>query len=150
MPAKDKEDRRKLTGLFRYCQVYHIRPQPDEELVASVVMERLARRQMRSLPQELRGSLTWDRGMEMADHKTLTLATDLKVYFCDPRSPWQRGSNENTNKLLRQYLPKKTDLSLHSQAELDRIATRSNQRPRKTLKFSTPAENLRRSVASMD
>lgn len=107
-------------------------------------------RQVRRLPRELRRSLTWDRGMEMAEHKSLTLATDLQIYFCDPRSPWQRGTNENTNKLLRQYLPRKTDLSVHSQAGLNRIAKRLNQRPRKTLNYLTPAQKLQKSVAMID
>ena len=105
-------------------------------------------RHVRKLPASLRRSLTWDRGLEMAQHKTFTVATDVKVFFCDPQSPWQRGSNENTNGLLRQYFPKKTDLSSHSQAELDRVALRLNQRPRKTLGFETPASRLRASVAT--
>jgi IS30 family transposase len=100
-------------------------------------------RQVRKLPRELRRSLTWDRGKEMADHKRFTLATDVQVYFCDPRSPWQRGSNENTNGLLRQYFPKGTDLSAFSQAYLNRIAQRLNERPRKTLGFKCPADRLR-------
>jgi IS30 family transposase len=98
---------------------------------------------VRKLPQQLRRSLTWDRGKEMADHKSFTIATNVRVYFCDPRSPWQRGSNENTNGLLRQYFPRGTDLSRFSQAHLNRIALRLNQRPRKTLGFETPADRLR-------
>ena len=105
-------------------------------------------RQVRRLPQLLRQSLTWDRGMELADHKTFTLATDTLVYFCDLQSPWQRGTNENTNRLLRQYFPKGTDLSAHSQTELNRIAQQLNQRPRKILGYETPADRLRASVAS--
>ena len=98
---------------------------------------------VRKLPRELRRSLTWDRGKEMADHKSFTIATNVQVYFCDPRSPWQRGSNENTNGLLRQYFPRGTDLSQFSQAYLNKIALRLNQRPRKTLGFDTPADRLR-------
>ena len=100
-------------------------------------------KQVRRLPAHLRRSLTWDRGKEMADHKRFTFATDVKVYFCDPRSPWQRGSNENTNGLLRQYFPKGRDLSIHPQAYLDKIAKRLNDRPRKTLGFESPAARLR-------
>ena len=98
---------------------------------------------VRKLPAQLRRSLTWDRGKEMADHKAFTVATDVKVYFCDPRSPWQRGSNENTNGLLRQYFPKGKDLSFYSQAYLNKIALRLNQRPRETLGFECPADRLR-------
>jgi len=98
---------------------------------------------VRKLPEELRRSLTWDQGKEMAGHKRFTVATNVKVYFCDPRSPWQRGSNENTNGLLRQYFPRGTDLSRFSQAYLDMIALRLNQRPRKTLGFESPADKLR-------
>jgi IS30 family transposase len=99
------------------------------------------------LPAALRRSLTWDRGLEMAKHKSFTVDTEVKVYFCDPQSPWQRGSNENTNGLLRQYFPKRTDLSGYSQEELDAVALRLNQRPRKTLGFETPADRLQASVA---
>ena len=106
-------------------------------------------RRVRRLPKQLRRSLTWDRGPEMAAHKEFSFATDVKVYFCDPRSPWQRGSNENTNGLLRQYFPKGTDLSVYSQAQLDRVALRLNQRPRETLGFQTPADKLNAYVASI-
>jgi IS30 family transposase len=102
---------------------------------------------VRKLPATLRRSLTWDRGLEMAQHKSFTVDTAVKVYFCDPQSPWQRGSNENTNGLLRQYFPKKTDLSVYSQEELDKVALLLNQRPRKTLGFQTPADKLQASVA---
>jgi len=105
------------------------------------VVPALAKR-MRALPVELRRSLTWDRGHEMHGHKQFTLATNMKVYFCDPQSPWQRGSNENTNGLLRQYFPKGTQLSGYSQAYLNKIALRLNTRPRKTLGFETPAKRL--------
>jgi len=99
-------------------------------------------RHVRKLPAVLRRSLTWDRGLEMAKHKSFTVATDVKVYFCDPQSPWQRGSNENTNGLLRQYFPKKTDLSDYTQSDLDKVALRLNQRPRKTLDFRLQPVNF--------
>jgi IS30 family transposase len=114
---------------------------------SATVVEALIK-QARKLPTELYKSLTWDRGSEMKDHKKFTLATDIQVYFCDPKSPWQRGSNENTNRLLRQYLPKGTDLSVHSQAELNRVARRLNERPRKTLDYETPADRFAACVAS--
>jgi IS30 family transposase len=102
----------------------------------------------RKLPQELYKSLTWDRGSEMAGHKHFTVATDIKVFFCDPQNPWQRGTNENTNGLLRQYLPKGIDISTYSQAKLNAVARRLNERPRKTLNFQTPAEMFSHCVAS--
>ena len=105
-------------------------------------------RSARQLPNELYKSLTWDRGKEMADHRRFTLATDIQVYFCDPQHPWQRGSNENTNGLLRQYFPKGIDLSTFSQARLNAVARQLNERPRKTLDFETPIERYRQAVAS--
>jgi IS30 family transposase len=113
-------------------------PQQDTATVVAALA-----RHVRKLPSELRRSLTWDRGKEMADHKRFTIATNVQVYFCDPRSPWQRGCNENTNGLLRQYFPKGTDLSQFSQVYLNKIAKRLNQRPRETLGFETPADRLR-------
>jgi IS30 family transposase len=114
---------------------------------AMTVAQALARR-VRTLPKSLWQSLTWDRGTEMAAHQTFTVATDVQVYFCDPRSPWQRGSNENTNGLLRQYFPKGVDVGTFSQTQLNAIARRLNTRPRKTLGYRTPAATLAASVAS--
>jgi len=115
----------------------------DSKTVISALIE-----QAKRLPDELLKSLTWDRGKEMAQHKRFTLATDVAVYFCDPQSPWQRGSNENANGLLRQYFPKGTNLAVHSQERLDEIARQLNQRPRKTLGFETPAERFEACVAT--
>jgi IS30 family transposase len=112
-------------------------PKKDSATVATALAKHV-----RKLPEELRRSLTWDQGTEMHAHKAFTVATDVQVYFCDPRSPWQRGSNENTNGLLRQYFPRGTDFSRISQAQLNAIALRLNQRPRKTLGFETPADKL--------
>ena len=126
----------------RFCMLVKV-PGKDTATVVAALSEHV-----RQLPATLRRSLTWDRGLEMAEHKSFTMATDVQVYFCDPQSPWQRGSNENTNGLLRQYLPKKADLSCYSQSDLDEIALRLNQRPRKTLGFQTPADKLQASVAS--
>ncbi len=112
---------------------------------AATVAEALAAK-IRRLPLELRRSLTWDRGSEMAEHRRFSLATDMQVYFCDPQSPWQRGSNENTNGLLRQYFPKGTDLAQHSQRHLDAVARQMNQRPRKTLGFQAPAEAMAKAL----
>ncbi len=111
------------------------------------VVRALSRR-VRALPRGLMSSLTWDRGMELAAHKTFSVATDVRVYFCDPRSPWQRGLSENTNGLLRQYFPAGTDLSTYTQARLNTVARRLNMRPRKTLGYDTPATRLATSVAS--
>jgi IS30 family transposase len=118
-------------------------PSKDTAIVVAALSKHV-----RKLPATLRRSLTWDRGLEMAKHKEFTVATNVQVYFCDPQSPWQRGTNENTNLLLRQYFPRGTDLSVHSQAHLDQVALRLNQRPRKTLGFQTPASKLQASVAS--
>jgi IS30 family transposase len=115
----------------------------DSETVANALIKHASK-----LPQELYKSLTWDRGTEMAGHKRFTLATDIQVYFCDPQHPWQRGSNENTNGLLRQYFPKGTDLSVYSQAKLNAVARRLNERPRKTLDYETPAERFQQTIAS--
>ena len=118
-------------------------PSKETEAVVAALSQ-----QVRKLPATLKRSLTWDRGLEMAKHKDFTVATDVQVYFCDPQSPWQRGTNENTNLLLRQYFPRGTDLSGYSQAQLDQVSLRLNQRPRKTLGFETPASKLQASVAS--
>jgi len=126
----------------RYVTLIKVARQDSDTVINALI------KNVRRLPQELYKSLTWDRGKEMADHKRFTLATDIKVYFCDPQSPWQRGTNENTNGLLRQYLPKGTDLSAYSQAKLNGVARQLNTRPRKTLNYETPAERFNQSVAS--
>jgi IS30 family transposase len=126
----------------RYVLLAKIDKKDTETVIDALI------RQARRLPAELYKSLTWDRGTEMAGHHRFTLETNIKVYFCDPKSPWQRGSNENTNRLLREYLPKYTDLSVYSQSELDWIARELNERPRKTLDYETPAARFNACVAA--
>ena len=126
----------------RYVMLARV-PSRDTETVIKALIK-----QAKKLPRELYKSLTWDRGKELADHKKFTLDTNIQVYFCDPKSPWQRGSNENTNGLLRQYFPKRTDLSVHSQTYLNKVARELNERPRKTLGFKTPAYKFNECVAS--
>jgi len=126
----------------RFAMLIKVPSKETEAVVAALSQH------VRKLPATLRRSLTWDRGLEMAKHKDFTVATDVQVYFCDPQSPWQRGTNENTNLLLRQYFPRGTDLAGYSQAQLDQVALRLNQRPRKTLGFQTPASRLQAGVAS--
>ena len=127
----------------RYVMLAKVANKDTESVVSALI------KQSQRLPNELYRSLTWDRGKELADHQRLTLATKVEVYFCDPQSPWQRGTNENTNRLLRQYLPRGTDLSLHSQAKLSTIARQLNERPRKTLFYQTPAEKFAECVAAI-
>jgi IS30 family transposase len=127
----------------RYVMLAKVNGRDSETVINALI------KQAHQLPKELYKSLTWDRGSEMADHRRFTLATDIQVYFCDPQSPWQRGSNENTNGLLRQYFPKGMDLSVHSQRKLNAVARQLNERPRKTLDFETPAERFSQCVASI-
>lgn len=126
----------------RYVMLVKVASKDTETVINALINN------ARQLPQELYQSLTWDRGKEMAHHKRFTLATDISVYFCDPHSPWQRGSNENTNGLLRQYFPKGIDISGYSQAQLNAVARKLNERPRKTLDYQTPAERFSQLVAS--
>ena len=127
----------------RYVMLVKLPDKSTQAVVSALI------RQAKTLPRELYKSLTWDRGKELTDHCRFSLATDIDVYFCDPQSPWQRGSNENTNGLLRQYFPKGTDLSVYSQAYLNKVARQLNERPRKTLGFETPAERFNACVASI-
>jgi IS30 family transposase len=127
----------------RYAMLVKVNRKDSETVINALI------KHARKLPEELYKSLTWDRGTEMAEHKRFTLATDIQVYFCDPQNPWQRGSNENTNGLLRQYFPRQTDLSGYSQAQLNAVARRLNERPRKTLNYETPAERFHQTVASI-
>lgn len=126
----------------RYVMLAKVASRHTETVVTALI------KQSKKLPDELYKSLTWDRGHELSDHKRFTLETNIDVYFCDPQSPWQRGSNENTNRLLRQYFPKGTDLSQYSQARLNKVARELNERPRKTLQFETPAERFNQCVAA--
>jgi IS30 family transposase len=126
----------------RYVMLVKVAGKDTETVINALI------KNARKLPHELYKSLIWDRGKEMADHKRFTLATDIQVYFCDPQNPWQRGSNENTNGLLRQYFPKGLDLSTYSQAKLNEVARQLNERPRKTLNYETPAQRFQQSVAS--
>jgi IS30 family transposase len=134
--------RRYVERHSRYVMLVKVANKDTESVVSAL-------KQSRRLPGELYRSLISDRGKELADHQRLTLATEVQVYFCDPRSPWQRGSNENTNRLLRQYLPRGTDLSLHSQARLSAIAKQLYERPRKSLLYQTPAEKFAECVAGI-
>jgi len=127
----------------RYVMLVKLDNKKSETVVSALI------KQAKQLPTELYQSLTWDRGTEMKAHQRFSLETDIQVYFCDPQCPWQRGSNENTNRLLRQYLPKGTDLSVHSQAALNRVARQLNERPRKTLNYETPADRFNACVASI-
>ena len=121
----------------RYLMLLHLPAGHGAEAVRDAMLDAIA-----TLPDKLRGSLTWDQGLELARHAEITTATGMQIYFCDPHSPWQRGSNENTNGLLRQYFPKGTDLSIHSREDVDFVAHQLNLRPRKTLNWQTPAQRL--------
>jgi IS30 family transposase len=127
----------------RYVMLVKLDNKKTETVVSALI------KQSKQLPDELYKSLTWDRGTEMKGHQRFTMETDIQVYFCDPQCPWQRGSNENTNRLLRQYLPKGTDLSVHSQAELNEVARQLNERPRKILDYVTPAAKFNECVATI-
>src|SRR5437899_11911681 len=127
----------------RFVMLLHLPNGHRPSLVEQAVVDAIQK-----LPDFMWKSLTWDQGQEMRNHLQIKVATGLQVYFCDPASPWQRGSNENTNGLLRQYFPKGTDLSVHSQTYLNKVARQLNERPRETLQFETPAERFNACVAS--
>ncbi len=144
------EDSRSVIGTLverstRFCLLLHLPEGKDAAAVAEEMITVVGR-----LPEQLRRSLTWDQGTEMAQHARITMATDMAIYFCDPHSPWQRGSNENTNGLLRQYFPKGTDLSVHTPADLGKVAAELNGLPRKTLGWDTPAERLAMLLSEKD
>ena len=126
----------------RYVMLVKVANKETQTVISALI------KHVRKLPSELKKSLTWDRGKELVDHRTFSLATNVDVYFCDPQSPWQRGSNENTNRLLRQYFPKGTDLSRFTQVQLNKVARELNERPRKTLDIETPAERFNACVAT--
>ena len=126
----------------RYVMLAKVTNKNTATVIAALI------KQSKKLPKELYKSLTWDRGSELSAHQDFTVATNIQVYFCDPSSPWQRGSNENTNRLLRQYFPKGTDLSIHSQSKLSAVARQLNERPRKTLEYETPVQRFNACVAS--
>ena len=128
----------------RYVMLIRVKGKDSETVITALI------KQAHKLPRELYKSLTWDRGSEMADHQRFSLATDIQVYFCDPQQPWQRGSNENTNGLLRQYFPKGMDLSNINQNRLNAVARQLNERPRKTLGYYSPAEKFGECVASIN
>jgi IS30 family transposase len=129
-----------IIGLFNW-KWNKVKNKDTESVILALI------KQAKKLPGELYKSLTWDRGKELADHQRFTMQTNIDVYFCDPSSPWQRGSNENINRLLRQYFPKGTDLSIHSQTKLNAVARQLNERPRKTLEYETPADRFNACVA---
>ena len=129
----------------RYVMLLHLGQDRSAEAVRTAMAAKIL-----ELPESLRRSITWDQGSEMSQHRRFTIDTGIQIYFCDPHSPWQRGSNENTNGLLRQYLPKGTDLSVHSEADLDDIAARINGRPRKTLNWRKPVEALNATLDALD
>ena len=126
----------------RYVMLVKLENKKTETVISALI------KQSKKLPEELYKSLTWDRGSELTNHQQFTLATNIDVYFCDPQSPWQRGSNENTNRLLRQYFPKGTDLAVHTQVQLNKVARQLNERPRKTLEYETPADRFNACVAA--
>ena len=127
----------------RFVMLLHLPGRHTADAVRDAMITKIA-----TLPEQLRRSLAWDQGVELAEHARITIATGLPIYFCDPHSPWQRGSNENTNGLLRQYFPKSTNLAVHTESDLDAAATELNERPRKTLGWDTPTDTLARLLST--